>query len=196
MSTLTALYIQSNDDDQVQEICTEWLCATHRTKSVSVNRGGFPLKAFVKVFEEKPPSLLVVGSTHPGWVSVHYNSFYEMEDLVTRLSDDLKCRGVVVMAQTVSDYYFISVYEQGKRLRVLEVEEGDRWLVQEGIPLPFESDPLGKNIAEPGEEPLYFFGQQEAEAYCNELGFSIWGGEYEPEWAILSARRKWWPFGR
>lgn len=195
MGTYTAFHLQSTDVDRIREACVAWLQTTHRVQSVSVERGPLPLAALARVFDEKAPSLLAIGVAHPGWTFVHYNSFNKMGDLVARLSDLLSCLGVVVLAQTVSDYYFIDVYKSGARLRTLEFAEDEGWLVQEGTPLPFEKAPLGENIADPGEKPYYFFRESDAEAYCNGLGFSIWEG-YAPEWMILRARRKrWWcPF--
>jgi hypothetical protein len=57
--------------------------------------------------------------------------------------------------------------------------------------LPFEKEPLGENIAAVGNENFYFFGAQEADACCKDLGFSIFGDEAnEPEWVILKVKRK------
>lgn len=190
MATYTAFSLQSTDIDRIQEVCSAWLAATHPARAVSANTGKFPSSAFAKVLGDKPPTMLVLGQTHPDWVTVHYNSFFKVEEPVAQLSSQLGCLGVVVIAQTVSDYYFISVYRNGESIRVLEVEEGSGWLAQEGTPLPFEQEPLGEDISEPGEKPYYFFGAQEADAYCRNLGFSIFDEEYEPEWVILRAKRK------
>jgi hypothetical protein len=189
MGTYTAFHLQSTDIDGIQETCSAWLAATHRSRTVSVDTGKFPSSAFVKVFDDKPPTILVIGQTRPDWVTIHYNSFFEMEEPVARLSGQFGCLGVVVLAQTVSDYYLISVHRNGENVRVLEFTADVGWLAQEGAPLPFEQAPLGEDISEPGEEPCYFFRAEEAEAYCNNLGFSIFD-EYEPRWVILRAKRK------
>lgn len=197
MGTHTALHLASTDLGQIEEICADWLRTTHPKRTVSRETGTFPLRAFARISADDPPTLFALGVAHPGWTSLHYNSFHPMEALATRLSRQLRCRGVVVLAQTVADAYYIAVYEAGELTRQLECSEAEGWLAQEGAPLPFEGEPLGKNIAEPGEEPYYFFGAQEAEAYCQGLGFSIFGETYEPEWVILKAeRRSWWPFRR
>ncbi len=53
-----------------------------------------------------------------------------------------------------------------------------------GPPLPFESRPVGANVAEAGEEPVFCFGAEDIEAYCQALGFSPWGVEYESAWVM------------
>jgi hypothetical protein len=193
MGTYTAFHLQSTDIDGIQKACHAWLAAIHHRRKVSVDTGGFPSSAFIKILEDKPPTMLVVGQTYPDWITVHYNSFFKLEEPVARLSGQFGCLGVVVLAQTTSDYYFISVYRNGETIRALEFAGDAGWLAQKGTPLPFEQAPLGEDISEPNEEPFYFFGAEEAEAYCNNLGFSIFGDEYEPQWAILKA--KWRLFG-
>jgi hypothetical protein len=190
MGTYTAFHLQSTDIDGIQQACHAWLAATHHHRKVSVDTGKFPSSAFIKILDNKPPTILVIGQTHPDWVTIHYNSFFEMEEPVARLSGQFGCLGVVVLAQTTSDCYFISVYRNGENIRTLEFEGDVGWLAQKGTPLPFEQVPLGENISEADEEPFYFFGTKEAEAYCNDLGFSIFGNEYEPQWAILKAKRR------
>jgi hypothetical protein len=195
MSTYTAIHLQSTGVTHIQQLCQDWLAEKHPRASISVRRGAFPLKAFARVFTDNLPSLLALGLTEPEWTTVHYNSFTKLDDLAARLSDRLACQAVIVVAQTVSDYYLISVYAGGERLRTLEFTADEGWLAREGAPLPFEQLPLGKNIAEPGETPLYFFGETEAWDYCHELGFSPCSPEYEPEWIVLQARKKRWLFG-
>ncbi len=190
MSTYTAIHVHSTDITGVQQICHAWLAESHPAATLTVTQGAFPLKDFARIFDDGWPSLLVLGLTEPDWLTLHCNSFNEMEALAQRLSRQLACRVVVVLAQTVSDSYYISVDNGGERVRTLEFSAGNGWLVQEGTPLPFEPHPLGENIAEAGEEPLYFFGVQDVEAYCQELGFSPWGAEYEPAWVIMRARKK------
>lgn len=190
MRTYTAFHLQSTDVDGIQEACHAWLAATHHRRKVSVDTGRFPSSAFINILDDKPPTILVLGQTYPDWVTIHYNSFFEMEVPAARLSGQFGCLGVVVLAQTVSDYYFISVYRNGENIRALEFSGNAGGLVQKGTPLPFEQAPLGENISEPDEEPFYFFGSKEAAAYCNDLGFSIFGDDYESQWAILKAKRK------
>ena len=190
MGTYTAFHLQSTDIAKIQAECNAWLADTHRAQTISTDTGKFPLSAFAKVLDDKPPTMLVLGQAHPDWTTIHYNSFFKIEELVGQLSAQLGCLGVDVMAQTTSDYYFISVYQNGENIRRIECEQGSEWLTQEGAPLPFEQGPLGEDISEPGEEPFYFFGEREADAYCSNLGFSIFGAEYEPEWVILKAKRR------
>jgi hypothetical protein len=194
MGTYSALHVERDQLDRVREACAAWLEGRPGVRAIEVRPGEFPTRAFAKGLGDRMPRLLALGSTPPGWVTIHYNSFHKMENLAPHLSRLLDARVAVVLAQTVSDGYYICVYDRGEPVRVLEVVQGTDWLMQAGAPLPFEEQPLGENVAEPGEEPFYFFGAQQAEAYCNGLGFSIFDAEYALEWVVLSVKRKgWWP---
>ena len=59
---------------------------------------------------------------------------------------------IIVLAQTVSSAYYLAVFRGGDHLRTIQFADGE-WLRQEGTALPFEPNPLGKNISEEGEEP-------------------------------------------
>lgn len=190
MSTYTAIHIHSKEITRAQQICHAWLTETYPAATTTVTQGAFPRKAFAGIFDTSQPSLLVLGLTEPDWIAIHHDSFNNMEALAQRLSQELASRAVVVLAQTVSDSYYISVDDGGERVRTLEFSADEGWLVQEGTPLPFEPRPLGESIAQAGEKPLYFFGAEDVEAYCKELGFSLWDVEYEPAWVIMQARKK------
>lgn len=190
MGTYAAFHLQSTDIDNIQTVCSAWLATTHRSRNISADIEEFPLAKFAKIFNDKPPTMLVLRQTGPHWVTVHYNSFFKMEEPVQQLSEKLECLGIVALAQTVSDYYFISVYQNGENIRVLEFAQDSGWLAQQGTPLSFEQGPPGEDISEPGQEPYYFFDAQHAEAYCNNLGISIFDRDYESEWVILRARRR------
>ena len=148
--------------------------------------------------------MLAVGKEQPDWLTVHYNSFYKMQDIAVALSRALSCLSVVVMAQSVSEAYFVSVHRGGEQLRTLEYagDQGE-WLTQEGPPLSFESYPLGRNLSEEGDKPFYVFGRDEVVAYCSQLGLKLWGETDAPVWTVFSIGSAWlrrlrriWPFQR
>jgi hypothetical protein len=131
------------------------------------------------------PRAFALGVQEPGWVTVHVDAFEGVGELADSLSQRLAVRVVVCQGQTTSEAWRISVHEEGRVTRHVEFADGE-WLVQEGDPLAFEADPLGTNIAEPGDEPCYDFGFDEAAAYCEELGFRFWSDTQPAEgWVLI-----------
>jgi hypothetical protein len=111
---------------------------------------------------------------------------------------------VTILAQSVTDAYFLLLYDSGEHLRTLEwVGESGEWIRQEGRPLGFETSPLGRNISQPGEAPFYVFARDEVQQYCRELGLLLWEGEDSAatEIAVTPRRaqpavtkKRWWEF--
>jgi hypothetical protein len=137
--------------------------------------------------DKRVPSRFAVGHTPSGWTTAHINSFFEPDDLDRLLSGQFSTACVAIMAQTVSEAYYVQVAEHGAIARILYFA-GDtgEWLRNEGTPLPFEPQPLGTNIAE-GSEPFYVFGREDVVAYCAGLGLTVWGQHSPPDWLILDA---------
>jgi hypothetical protein len=182
VATLSALYVATEDAERLIDA----LCA-HAAET-----GGQPVAsgrldndaafydsdAFFETFGTRPRTF-AVGVQEAGWVTVHVGTFENLGELADALSAQFDVRVVVGQGQTTSEAWRVSVHEKGRSLRHVEYADGD-WVTQEGTPLAFESQPLGTNIAEPGDEPAYDFGFDEATAYCNELGFQFWS-DRQPE---------------
>lgn len=182
MATLSALYVATED--------TEGLADALRTYAAEA--GGQPVESgrlddeavfyegdrFFESFATRPRAF-AFGVQQPHLVTVHVGSFEGLGELADTLSAKLHARVVVGQGQTTSEAWRVSVHEQGRTLRHVEFAEGD-WVAQLGTPFAFESRPLGTNIAEPGDRPLYDFGFDEAAAYCKELGLQFWS-ERQPE---------------
>lgn len=188
MATLSALYVATEDTERLMEAL----------RAQAAEAGGQPVEsgrletdaafydgdAFFDSFAARPRTF-AVGMQEPGWVTVHVGSFENLGELADSLSARLGVRVVVGQGQTTSEAYRISVHEAGQALRHVEFADGD-WVTQEGAPLAFESQPLGTNIAEPGGEPCYDFGFDEATAYCMQLGFQFWSDRQPEEgWAWI-----------
>jgi hypothetical protein len=140
--------------------------------------------------EEKPPTKFAIISEQPGWFTAHYNSLLRLRDLATELSRMLNTVVISVIAQSCSSAYLLSIYQSGRGLRTLEFADGS-WIKQEGPLLPFESEPLGKNIAEPGEEPYFVFENESVCQYCEHFGLKLWTyawmGKEHPEFTVIHA---------
>jgi hypothetical protein len=182
MATLSALYVATDEPEPVIEALRSRLAGAD---GGVVESGRFENDAAFydgdDYFEglAPQPRAFAVGVQQPGWATAHVGAFEGIGELADALSEQLGVRVVVGQGQTTSEAWRVSVHEEGRTRRHLEFADGD-WVVQQGTPFAFESQPLGTNIAEPGEEPCYDFGFDEASAYCTELGFQFWS-DRQPE---------------
>lgn len=179
MSTYTALHVQSVQTGTLLGSLSNWLKLVQKTNSVTIKRGKFPEQFYNERFiaGEDYPNLLVLEANPPGWQTVYYNSFHDMGEITNQVSKTLSCLVIVVMAQSVSEAYFVSVHQEGKTVRVLHwVGDIGEWIAQEGQPLPFERSPLGQGISN-DDEVFYVFERESVIEYCNQLGLKIWNDE-------------------
>lgn len=188
MATLSALYVAMEEPEPLIEALRSHLAALDGDPGES---GRFEHDATFYQGDDyfqglaSQPRAFAVGVQQRGWVTVHAGAFEGVGGLADALSDQLGVRVVVGQGQTTSEAWRVSVHEEGQTRRHLEFAEGD-WLAQQGMPFAFESQPLGTNIAESGEEPCYEFGFDEATAYCAELGFQFWSDRQPKEgWVWL-----------
>ena len=198
MSTWCALYIRTSNLIAVAGQVSQWL------KSVN---GGEIQKRQCKSLDivygdrfivgEESPTMIALGTSTSGWTSLHFNSFNPLSDLAKDISRRLETDVVTVMMQSVSEAYYIQVFRNGGCLRRLSYS-GDQgeWDEQSGNALPFESKPLGHNIAGMGEEPFYVFDRSDTGAYCRNLGFDPDDDMRNVSWQLFESRpgRKWWRF--
>ena len=105
-----------------------------------------------------------------GFVHILYNSWETLSDIAEFMSTEKLV--IQVHAQTTSDAYRVAVYENGQVKRVLEF--ADDWIEQSGTAFAFESNPLGSNIAGEGEDPIYIFGLDDLQEFCQSLGCDVW----------------------
>jgi hypothetical protein len=208
VATYTALHVQTRDDASVHTALADWLRATHGAKPAIEQTPGLPEDFYRRsrfMASDAEPTRFVVMRRQPEWVTVFFNSFAELDALTALLSTRFKCRVVTILAQSVTDAYFVLIYDSGEHVRTLEwVGETGEWVRQEGRPLGFETSPLGRNISEPGEEPSYVFATEEVQQYCREFGLRIWEGEdtgateiampAEPAQRPAAPRKRWWEF--
>lgn len=208
MATYSALHIQTRDDAGVQAALADWLRSTHHAEPSIQQAPGLPDDFYHRTKfknSEHDPTRFVVMRRQPEWLTVFFNSFSELDELTLQLSKKFNCRVVTILAQSVTDAYFLLLYDSGEHLRTLEwVGESGEWIRQEGRPLAFESSPLGRNVSQPGEEPFYVFARDEVQQYCRDLGLLIWEGEDSAatEIAVVrqqaqppaKAKKRWWEF--
>ena len=203
VSTHCALHVHSADQAALLTSLRAFLREEHGRGGLTSERptlGEFYGREFDA--HASRPTAFLVGSEQPGWQTAHFNSFEHLDALARSLSAKLAAVVACYQMQSVSEAHRLSVHRGGEHLRTLEFAEGE-WLLQEGQPLPFETVPLGTNVAEPGEEPHHEFGRDEAADYVMHFGLTLWGEQEPSRWTHLGVtpapipvpappRRRWW----
>ena len=116
------------------------------------------------------PTVLSVRQADPGFIEVFFNSFSRVEDLALHLSAG--SRLVVNQYQSVTTSSYWAYYLDGELIR--EIEAGDGEVSGEsGTPLEFESDPVGHDISEEGEEALFIFDDSDMDQYNEGVGIPV-----------------------
>jgi hypothetical protein len=194
MSTYCAVHVKTDDTAIVLEVLREWWHETYGssiTESRSTSEWPDAVYGDSFLIDENPPSIFEFAATPAGWVTIHFNSFDRLTALAQRLSAHSRTRVVTVMAQSVTDAYFIQVIEDGKVRRTLYYagDQGE-WICQEGKPLDFESEPLGTNMSEAHEPPFFIFGSDDTTAYCRNLGLELWCDQSPDGWLKVTGDPK------
>ncbi len=190
MGTFCTIHIKSNDKGAVVSEFERYLAETHRGQVVQTTVAETFGKLYGDEFlcSNKPPTKFAAICEQPGWVTAHFNSFCRLREFAAEVSGTLKTFVITAIAQTCSSAYMLSICEAGRHVRTLEFADGE-WIKQDGRLLPFESEPLGKNIAEPGEEPLYVFEGDSVKEYCEHFGLKFWSNDWfemeKPEFTIV-----------
>ena len=195
MGTQTVLYVQTANIEPVVEHLSRWMERVHGKRiETRIADSVFdvydcfllPEENTIEAEFETTPTMVGVGHDQGGWVTVHHNTFFEMFEVGKGLSADLRCRAVSLNAQTVTDAWRLGIFESGERIRRVDwVGESGDWRLNEGKPLPFEAQPLGKNLGSE-EDPFYVFGHHEVSEYCAHLDLRIWRDDFGSPWTILS----------
>jgi hypothetical protein len=193
MGTYCAIHIKSSDREALVAELEHHLAETHRGRVIQTTNAETFGKLYGDEFlcsEQQPPSKFAIISEQPGWFTAHYNCFYRLSDLAAELSGRLNTVVITVIAQSCSSAYQLGIFESRQKLRTLEFADGS-WIKQEGALLPFETEPLGKNISEPEEEPCHVFEQESVCEYCGHFGLKLWTNasleKEHPEFTIIRA---------
>jgi len=187
MATSTTIHVQTEDAGGVLSILENYLRRGWNTGQISRRTSDGSGEIYGEAFlcSADDPTMFAFGRGQNGWVMIHYNSFSDCRHLVEKISCQLRCLVVLIMAQSVSSAYHITVCRDGEHLRTLEFADGE-WVKNFGKPFPFEKEPLGHNIGTP-DEPFYDFDEKDMTEYCKNFGLNPWADEVAEEWTILSA---------
>jgi hypothetical protein len=184
MATWTSFYINTGDKGQVIEKLQSL------TEITDISTGSFPENfqdsySFGDTFD---PDFLVIGMTQPDWVTVVHNSFDKLCDWGEQLSKEFG-KVIVTMAQSVSSGYYFAYYQNGQKLREIEVcYSSDFEEINYGDKFDFEGD-LPGNKVNYGDGEKYVFGFDSIEEYCKYFGLIIQSDYDSITWSILKGNQ-------
>lgn len=181
MSTICKLCVLSSEADvasvidrlfsdrnvEIHRETTEWAAANERETFLS---------------DYVDPTILSVKQGPSGVTEIYFNSFSKVTDLALKLSADLASMLVVNQYQSAATASYWAYYLKGEQLRTIEAGDGEIY-EQTGIPLEFESNPPGHDIAEDGEEPCIIFDYEDMDSYNASVGIPVEiYQQQEPHW--------------
>jgi hypothetical protein len=181
MGTWTSLYVNTSDAEAV----AGKIQSLSGIKKISTGKYPNDLQSRQLMSKEGTPDFLAIGHVQPGWVTVDHNSFAQLADWGTALSKELNCRVIVIIMQTTSDYYYFALYEEGKKLREIEVcYSTDFDEVDSGDKFSFEDKKAGLP-SKYGDSGAYLFDFDAVEKYCAHFGLNIQAQNEEASWITL-----------
>ena len=192
MGTYCAIHVKTSDEQRLVAELERYLAENYRgrvvQRLVSDTMGNVYGDEFL-ISMDLPTKFAAIAE-QPGWVTIYYNSFNRLRDLETDLSKEFQGEVITVTAQSCSSAYYFSVSSSGKHLRALESADGE-WSLREGDLLPFETEPIGTNLSDEGEEPWYVFDSDSVTEYCKHFGLKLWTHEWmkmaTPRFTIIRA---------
>lgn len=185
MGTWTDFYINTNSTEAV----VEKLAALTDNLDITPNTP-FPseIGQYYMMDSRSPPTYLAVGKIQSDWATVVHNSFGKLEDWGIELSKHFSCKVIVTMAQSVSMAYYFALYNNGKKLREIEVcYDADFDMVNFGDKFPFENPEPGKRTELDGEVS-YVFDFDAIEEYCKHFNLTIQTDYDTVQWTVLKGK--------
>lgn len=123
MATWTSLYIQTEYLDKVEEEILQLV--NNCQYEITHNLGNESINIIRSADEGAIPNQLIIGQGQQDWITIRYNNFNCLEDWGTTLSKVFDSYVVVVMAESISMYYYFSVYKSGSKIREIASTEVD-----------------------------------------------------------------------
>lgn len=185
MATWTSFYINT---DKTQAV-VEQLAALANDLVISQDES-FPkeIGEYQLLNTDWAPDYLAIGNTQSDWVTVVHNSFSKLEDWSILLSQQFSCRLIVTMAQSVSDYYYFALYDNGIKQREIEVcYSDDSERIDVGDKLDFEHRRPADNAGGDEDDPE-LFDFDSLEKYCHHFGLTIQSNYDGVKWTVLKGK--------
>lgn len=180
MSTICKIAVTA-DCEQVTAALEEFL--RNRAQAFDVSETEWPAACEREAFNsgDEFPSILSVKQVTPAVTEVHFNSFCNVEELASFLSNALGARAVVNIYQSVSTASYWAFHSGGRRIRSVEAGDGEV-RGQSGDRLPFEHDQPGRPHGDDGEQYMVF-DYEEQDWYNREVGVPVEVyQEYDESW--------------
>ncbi|MDJ0941445.1 MAG: hypothetical protein QNJ00_16910 [Woeseiaceae bacterium] len=162
MSTICKLGVAGREE-KVCEAIEAWL--RERDEIFERTETEWPLADERPRFENgyDEPTLLSVKQVTADVTEIHFNSFNNCDAMASALSKALATRVVVNIFQSTAMASYWAYYRNGEFMR--SIESGDDEVKERGLPLDFENDPPGHDIADDDEEPFFTFDDQDIDDY-------------------------------
>ncbi|UZR97510.1 hypothetical protein [Chondrinema litorale] len=186
MSTWTAIYINNSDQDKVIKKLKQ---LTNIDNEIT---GEFPDNFHNRYLLDikSNPSFLVIGKTQDDWITIRHNSFSKLVKWGKEISDDLASKVIVTAAQSVSSAYYFALYDNGEKIREIEVcYSTDDEIIDFGNHFDFENEAPGL-IYKRDEKISYIFDFESIEEYCIHFGLKIQTDYNDYKWTILKSKYK------
>jgi len=169
MSTICKICALEKEDNVVSSLGD---ILRNSGKTYKVSKTQWPLSGEHDNFiaEDDQPSMLSLKQVTDDVTEIYYNSFNNMKNFASLLSRELSTAVLVIQYQSTSTYCYWAFHKNGELLREIEAGEGEV-ITDLGAKFDFENAVLGKNIADEGEEPYYFFDYEDMDSHNKHLGF-------------------------
>jgi hypothetical protein len=119
MGTYCAIHVKVPEKAPLVSEFERFLAETHRGQVIqtAIAETFGPLYGDEFLCSTKEPTKFALISEQPGWVTAHFNSFYQPRNLATDLSAKLSTIVIAVLAQTCSSAYHLIICGSGRHLR-------------------------------------------------------------------------------
>ena len=185
MATWTNFYINTDSAKSVVEKIAELtdnLVITHDADFPS-DMGDYQM-----MNSDLAPNYIAIGNTQKNWITVEHNSSDKMEDWGILLSKHFSCKLIVILAQSVSSYYYFALYDKGEKLREIQAcYSDDTEEIDLGKKFDFEDDKPGQKHVWDGEES-YLFDFDAIEEYCTHFDLTIQTDYINVKWTVLKGQ--------
>lgn len=131
--------------------------------------------------KEGNPNYFAIGQANSNWLAVFFNSSYKMQEFCEEYSKRFGFRMILTFAQSVSDYYYLAVYEKGLKIRELEYCYSD----DKATPIDF-GDKFEYEFNEDNEWKYeYLFNFKSMIDFCLNNGIEMRSDDSKIDWVIL-----------
>jgi hypothetical protein len=185
MSTVCKILVGNTDTKKIAQIVYKHMIEVHGD-DIQIEESDWPiLDSELFLPNAIEPTIYYLKVLNHSFTELQYNSFSSNQKLCEKISKALDTSVVVIMYQSTVDYCYWAYYQDGEQKRLIESAEGEL-LQNQGEMLPFESEPIGHNFSEDGEEEFYVFELDDMEEYTKMVGINaLVYHDFDKGWKII-----------